>query len=62
MARETKLLISIPGDLNKDLAEYLFKLQDVGVNISKCVAVIRLAQIGVRQELNALVNNESGTV
>jgi len=62
MARETKLLISIPGDLNKDLAEYLFKLQDVGVNISKSVAVIRLAQIGVRQELNALVNNESGTV
>lgn len=58
MAKETQIIITVPGDLNVLLADYMFKLQDIGVTLSKRDAIIKLARIGINNELYQMRSSE----
>ena len=51
MAKDTKIIVTVPGDFNEDLARYMFYLQDVGVKTTKANVIIQLARIGYRCEV-----------
>jgi hypothetical protein len=54
MAKEKKILITIPGELNSKLNLYLLKIRDVGVEITKAELILRLADLGLKVESKEL--------
>jgi len=59
MARDTKLVVTIPGELNELLSRYQFLLQDIGVNRTKSQLVITLTGLAVKDQI-ALILKERG--
>jgi len=47
MARDTQLIVLIPGDMNERLASYKFILEDKGVRMSKSDMAVQLIGIGL---------------
>uniref|UniRef100_A0A6M3LCN0 Uncharacterized protein n=1 Tax=viral metagenome TaxID=1070528 RepID=A0A6M3LCN0_9ZZZZ len=43
MARDTKLVVTIPGALNERLSVYMFLLEDIGIQRTKAEIVVTLA-------------------
>lgn len=55
MPKQTKIVVIVPGDFQKLLSDYVYYLQDKGIEISKSDAIIKLAQIGyqgMREEID----------
>jgi hypothetical protein len=50
MAKEKKILITIPGEFNYKLNLYLLKIRDVGAKITKAELILRLADLGLKVE------------
>ena len=50
MAKEKKILITIPAELNSKLSLYLLKIRDIGVDITKAQLILRLTDLGLKIE------------
>lgn len=50
MAKEKKILVTIPAELNFRMNLHLLKIRDVGVDITKADLLIRLADLGLKIE------------
>ena len=59
MAKDTSLVVRIPGALNEELSRYIFYLQDKGVSRSKAELVIYLCKLGLIEEMKALEGDVS---
>lgn len=51
MAKDKKILITIPAQFNSKLNLHLLKIRDIGVETTKANLIIKLAEIGLKQEL-----------
>jgi hypothetical protein len=50
MAKEKKILITIPAEFNSRLNLYLLRIRDLGVEITKAQLLINLADLGLKVE------------
>ncbi len=50
MAKDKKILVTIPAELNSRLSLHLLKIRDVGVEITKAELLVRLADLGLKVE------------
>lgn len=57
MAKDTQIIVRVPGEFNLALAECMFLLQDKGVHISKADLIIQFAVAGCKVELESLRKN-----
>ncbi len=51
MAKDTLVLVTVPGTVNEKLARYKFWLEDKGVIYTKAEMIIRLAAIALKEAL-----------
>ena len=58
MARNTQLLIMIPGYFNEKLNRYMLTLSEKGVRISKAEMIIQLAVVGYREAVGEIKAGE----
>ena len=50
MAKEKKILVTIPAEFNSRLNHYLLEIRDLNVKITKAQLLINLADLGLKVE------------
>ena len=58
MAKEKKVLVTIPAEFNSRLNYHLLKIRDLGVEITKAKLLVNLADLGLKVEQKEVEYNK----